>query len=165
MTDARARLDSDEELAEWFEGREEKSATVRDALRLLMAREAGGESDGLNDDQAAAYGWLTEHVGVGARVSLDYAENRIAQLLSLDMGQVRRRVVKPLDREGYISVVARIRSVKVVVRPLGGGSAESERAADAEPSVSAEEAEVLAEARERLESAESARTDGGDQGE
>jgi len=54
MTDARARLDSDEELAEWFEGREEKSATVRDALRLLMAREAG-------------YGRLAVISGIGAR--------------------------------------------------------------------------------------------------
>lgn len=168
MTDARARLDGN--LAEWYEGRENGSETVRDALRLLRAREGSDEYDGLDDDQAAAYGWLVEHVGVGGRVSLPYLENRVAQQLSLEMGQVRRRVVKPLDREGYISVVSRIESVDVVVQPAGGesdASAACEGAGEASSGrggggLSEEEAEVLAEARERLDAAEPARADGGD---
>lgn len=165
MTDARARLDGDSELASWFEGREEKSKTIREALRLLKARESSGEYEGLDDDQAAAYSWLREEVGVGSRVSLSFVENRIAQLLSLEMEGIRRRIVKPLDRHGYVSVVARIESVEVVVCPPGSGSAESRReesrAADAGASVSEEELEVLAEARERLADAEPARAGGG----
>ncbi|GAA0305587.1 hypothetical protein [Halarchaeum salinum] len=169
MTDARARLDGHPELAEWFEAREDRSETIRDALRLLKAREDSGEFEGLDDDQAAAETWLLENVGVGSRSSLSYVENRLAQQLSLDMDMIRQRIVKPLEREGYVAVVARIESVDVVVRPPGSGASSPSRESDesasserGERGLSEEEAEVFAEARERLESAEPARADGGE---
>jgi len=170
VTDARARLDGYPELAEWFEEREDRSETIRDALRLLKAREGADEYDGLDDDQAAAESWLLENVGIGSRSSLTYVENRLAQQLSLDMDQIRERIVKPLEREGYVTIAARIERVDVVVQPpAGGGSgaATSEGAEDASSGrggrgLSEAEAEVLSEARERLESAEPARADGGE---
>ncbi|GGN18665.1 hypothetical protein [Halarchaeum nitratireducens] len=167
MTDARARLSG--ELAEWYEERENGSETVRDALRLLMAREEAREFEGLSDDQEVAESWLLENVGIGNNTTLSWVENRLAQQLSLDMEQIRMQVTKPLNQQGYISVKPRRESVDVVVQPpTAGESVSASREGVGEASsgrdgggLSEAEAEVLSEARERLADAEPARADGG----
>lgn len=171
MTKAAARLDG--ELAEWYESREDKSETVRDALRLLMAREESREFGGLSDDQEAAETWLLEKVGIGNNTTLDWVENRLAQQLSLDMEQIRNQVTKPLNQQDYIEVTPRRDSVDVAVNPPtagesaamaseSGGEASS---AASEGGLSEEEWEEFRRMQEELENAEAVRADGGERRE
>ncbi|GGL34001.1 hypothetical protein GCM10009037_17040 [Halarchaeum grantii] len=166
MTDARARLDG--ELAEWYEGRENGSKTVREALRLLMAREESREFEGLSDDQEVAESWLLQNVGIGNNTTLSWVENRLAQQLSLDMEQIRVQVTKPLKQQGYISVKPRHESVDVAVHPpTAGESASREGAGEASGGrggggLSEEEWEEFRRMQEELADAEPVRADGGE---
>lgn len=107
----------DEELEAFLEESENRSETIREALRVYRFQQDGVPDPRLSERQRVGYEWLRETAEGGGRVSLDVVETTLAQLLSVKKALVRQLVVKPLARLGYVRVVPRMESVVVVVRP------------------------------------------------
>jgi len=107
---------SDEDLEAFLDDAENKSETIREALRVYQFHQEGVEDDRLSERQRIGYEWMLETAGAGGTVALDVIETTLAQLLSVKKSLIRRLVVKPLDRLGYVDVRPRMESVAVRVR-------------------------------------------------
>lgn len=108
----------DETLEEFLSNAENKSETIREALRVYRFQQEGVEDTRLSDRQRTAYAWLRETTGGDSgRTDLRVAKTVLAQLLSIQKPLVKHMVLKPLNRLGYIDVAPRMEGVTVVVRP------------------------------------------------
>jgi len=108
---------SDDDLDAYLADVDNKSETIREALRMYRLQREGVEDERLTDSQRAAYTWLRERVGVDGKLALGPAKSELAQVLSLKKGLVKQTVLQPLDRHGYIDVSPRMHDVVVTVRP------------------------------------------------
>lgn len=152
VTEVSARI-LEETLAEWYEGRDNKSETVREALRHLRIKEDGVGDDRLSEKQERAYQWLREHVGVGESMSLGQAKSEIAQQVSIKKQDLKSAVLQPLNRSGYIGIEPRMHDVRVRVRPPEAAREASLQLQVDEPGDVGERMDALTEAGE--EAAES----------
>lgn len=144
VTQASARI-NDEELAEWLDGRENKSETVREALRYLRLQREGIGDKRLTDAQRAAYEWFRQRVGVGGSIPLGPAKSKLSQQVGLKKEDLRYAVFGALERLGYIEVTPRMHDVVVSVRAPDDADAPE---AATEVDDSAERMDALAEAAE-----------------
>ena len=133
----------DDELEAFLSDAENKSETIREALRVYRFQQEGVADTRLSDRQRTAYAWLRETTGgEGGRTDLRIAKTVLAQLLSIQKPLVKHMVLKPLDRLGYIDVAPRMEGVTVVVRPpdavdVPGDAGEGETPTDASDRLSA----------------------------
>jgi len=108
---------NDEELEAFLDDVENKSETIREALRVYRFQSEGVEDSRLSERQRVGYEWMLESVGENGRLTLEMVETTLAQLLSMKKGLVRQLVVKPLERLGYVVVRPAQSHVNVAVRP------------------------------------------------
>lgn len=138
---------NDEELAEFLDNVENKSETIRSALRREMYQTKGVDDPRLTEDQRAAYEWFRRYAGVGEDVDLGIARTVLAQILSLDKKIVTASAIRPLERLGYIVVRPRMHDVRVVVRPPVAVSDEEAGTATDDPSGASDRLDELAAAQ------------------
>jgi len=107
----------DDELDAFLDETENKSETVREALRLYRLERGSVEDERLTDNQRQAYEWLRKNVGFGGGMELQEVKPMLAQILSIDKAVVKRFVIRPLDRFGYVEVDNWMDGVRIYVRP------------------------------------------------
>lgn len=114
MTTVSFKLE-DDELEAFLDDQENRSETIREALRVYQWKQEGVQDDRLTDQQRVAYQWMLEQTDGGGRLSLEVAKTVLAQQLSMSSGIIKEQVFKPLQRHGYLVPVQYTTYVVLVV--------------------------------------------------
>ncbi|EMA01800.1 hypothetical protein C437_15311 [Haloarcula vallismortis ATCC 29715] len=115
---------SDPKLREHLDSAENKSETIRDAIRTEATADGTLRMADLSDDELTAYEWLDEQ---GGRVELETAETHIAQLTQVEKKLVRRNLLRPLSAMGLLEADTRMWGVDLVtIAPVECGFCEAD---------------------------------------
>jgi Arc/MetJ-type ribon-helix-helix transcriptional regulator len=96
------RVSEDDPVHDILENAENRSEFIRDALRD-RGREVDQKYSDLTDKEQTAYTWLVKQCGgekVGLRAGI---LEELSQTLSVNKALVERRILRKLDKKGYIS--------------------------------------------------------------
>jgi len=115
----------DEKLQSFLDDVDNRSEVLRQGARKMAFEKYGMQlnTPELSEDQETAFGWLLEHTQ-GETVRFESFKTKIAQLVQLDKDLVKRSIIRPLDRYGYIKVTPHMHHV--MVRPLHPSEVESD---------------------------------------
>jgi hypothetical protein len=103
---------SDEELNEFLQGRDNKSAFIEAAVRRRMWESS---EKNLTQAQQKAMDWLRMRIGTDM-IEIETAKNRIAQLTNKSKELVMQDVIKPLENKGMIRVITGVSTVSIEVK-------------------------------------------------
>ena len=132
----------DEELEAFLEEQENRSETIREALRVYRWKQEGVQDARLTDQQRVAYQWMLEQTDGGGRLSMEVAKTVLSQHLSLSAGIVKEQVFKPLERHGYLLPVQYTNYVTLLVlapSAVEGGESDDGSSAESAPKQSESE--------------------------
>lgn len=98
---------ADESLVEEFDATIDgsRSEALREAMRTVVERTDGDLVVPTDDEELAdAYRWLVAHSNDRGNVPLRLARKNLAQTTGYSQEEVRRFVLVPLARRGYVSI-------------------------------------------------------------